>query len=370
MFRVSICRTVDRARLPGLQHRAQTCSLQRVSSSHPTLHFRKTSVAIPAAPDQNSSSEYEAIDSGNNRRLADYVQLFKAADTDGNGKLDKEELHTVLESFEGGKESSLQNWLPNDEMERILLEYDADKSGDITIDEFTSMMQDRIILEGKLEEYEAAFRAVDTSGNGTVGATEIAELFDSIGQPMSYMQLFRVMEKYDKDGSGQIDFKEFLNMFRDQLLDLQDILDYVKISSAESTSAPSEPRLISVDPGSVALIFSGEELDDIMESNPGRVVVVMASLTWCRPCKGFQRTFQRFADVYKECRFVKFYGNSNEKTKALFKDRLRVKGTPWFFLFRDGEEVGGSQGSNKSRLEENLRSVLREDELPEQTVAS
>lgn len=39
---------------------------------------------------------------------------------------------------------------------------------------------------------------MDKTGNGTIGANELAEVFDSLGQPMSYTQLFRVMEKYDK----------------------------------------------------------------------------------------------------------------------------------------------------------------------------
>ena len=45
-------------------------------------------------------------------------------------------------------------------------------------------------------------------------------------------------------------------------------------------------------PGQVALIFSGEELEAIKEQYPKHVVVLQASFTWCRPCKGFIRAYE------------------------------------------------------------------------------
>ncbi len=36
-----------------------------------------------------------------------------------------------------------------------------------------------------------------------------------------------IFQKYDRDHSGQIEFNEFLCMFRDQLLDVRKVLDYV-----------------------------------------------------------------------------------------------------------------------------------------------
>ncbi len=44
----------------------------------------------------------------------------------------------------------------------------------------------------RLKEYEEAFRAVDSSGNGTIGGTELAQLFKSLGTPLSYENLAEV----------------------------------------------------------------------------------------------------------------------------------------------------------------------------------
>jgi len=49
---------------------------------------------------------------------------------------------------------------------------------------------------------------------------------------------------------------------------------------------------ILADLGSVTLFFSQEELDVLLEKNSDRLVVVEASLTWCPPCKGFEKTLQ------------------------------------------------------------------------------
>lgn len=300
-----------------------------------------------------------------NSPVEEYVRLFQLADADENGNLDKAEIKKILQSFDKGRAMPIQNWMTDEEMDSIFDQYDIDGNGTISAEEFKSMMADEVLLEGKLEEYQAAFNNIDASGNGTLGATELAELFDKLGSPMSYMQLFRVMEKYDKDGNGQIDFNEFLRMFRDQLIELTQLMDYVKLNPKNiNPFSDGRKRLVVTESGDVSLIFSGEELDDVHEQNPDRLICLMASLTWCRPCKAFQKKYLNFAEHYPEVRFVKFYGNSNERTKTLFKDELKVKGTPWFYFYRNGEICGNTSGANASKLEEAVRGMLRPDERP------
>ena len=40
------------------------------------------------------------------------------------------------------------------------------------------------------------------------------------------------------------------------------------------------------------MIFSEAELDCLLEAHSDRLTVLEASLTWCRPCKAFERSFQ------------------------------------------------------------------------------
>ena len=129
--------------------------------------------------------------------------------------------------------------------------------------------------------------------------------------------------------NGRIDFPEFLELFRDELLDLRTILEYLEMNLLKQVGGlfplplhlpcwqdrfprrlprqhmdrdlcvlqapPAEAGKLGhilADLGCVTLFFSQAELDALLERNADRLVVVEASLTWCRPCKGFEKTFQ------------------------------------------------------------------------------
>ena len=55
--------------------------------------------------------------------------------------------------------------------------------------------------------------------------------------------------------------------------------------------------------GEVNFIWSEEEFDWVMRERAQQLVVLEASLTWCRPCKGFERAFQ------VQNRFLEFQGH-------------------------------------------------------------
>jgi len=52
----------------------------------------------------------------------------------------------------------------------------------------------------------------------------------------------------------------------------------------------------------------------------------------CRPARGAQK----FAEHYKSCVFLKFFGNANAGTKRLFRERLQTPLTPTFSFWRRG----------------------------------
>ena len=75
------------------------------------------------------------------------------------------------------------------------------------------------------------------------------------------------------------------------------------------------------------------------------------SLPRCSPCKKFAPIYAAFASSYEHITFLKFHANSNEATKALFKERLNVPQTPAFALLRDGRLVAPLVlGANAERL--------------------
>jgi hypothetical protein len=65
--------------------------------------------------------------------------------------------------------------------------------------------------------------------------------------------------------------------------------------------------------------------------------------------------------VHDACAFPQFYGNANENTKRLFRDRLKARATPTLAMFNaDGEMRHSHSGANKSRLEFYLREFIGE----------
>lgn len=298
------------------------------------------------------------------------IQMFKSADADGDGVIGFHDLRGLLERVGDGSEPVPMHWLTDEDIQAVIKQYDTNGDGVIQWEEFVAMAQDNIFLSGKLSEYRDAFRAVDAGGNGTISATELYRLFERLEHPITYDQLVKIMERYDVDQSGMIDFGEFLRMFRNELLDLQEILQYVKISPRATptpTAAPPSPPTARPETpsGAVTTFFSAHELELILHASTGRLVVVEASLTWCKPCKTFQPTYEKLAAHYKNVTFLKFYGNSNDSTKHLFKEILKARSTPAFFIFLDGQAVNSCTGANGSRLEHHIRKSLPAGKAPE-----
>ncbi|GFR52365.1 hypothetical protein Agub_g14924 [Astrephomene gubernaculifera] len=301
------------------------------------------------------------MDEASKARMREMERRFRMADADGNGYIDREELRNLLESMESGEVYMLsQHWLPEGELDRAMETYDTNKDGVISFEEFKQIVYDGILLEGTLAEYESAFKAIDKSGNGTIGATELGQLFAQLGSPVSPEKLVDLMQMYDKDDSGQIEFNEFLVMFRNNLLDLRAMSSYMTNEELDGVQMGSGTgAVVEAVEGDMTIIFSEQELDEIITANPNKLVVVFGALTWCRPCKAMQRPVQKLAEHYKDhIVFVKLFGNANKQTKKMFKERFQVRSTPCFITLRQGQPVYTQTGSNKEKLETGLRSLL------------
>ena len=66
-----------------------------------------------------------------------------------------------------------------------------------------------------------------------------------IGQPFSGPQeLHKLFSQYDTNNSGQLEFNEFLVLFKDRLQDLQKTLRFIRMKPAKSQV--TEPSVIQV----------------------------------------------------------------------------------------------------------------------------
>ena len=61
-----------------------------------------------------------------------------------------------------------------------------------------------------MDEIYATFQLFDQDNSGSIDKEELGELFKSLGQNYTDAELNEMIEEIDDDGSGSIEFNEFL----------------------------------------------------------------------------------------------------------------------------------------------------------------
>ena len=120
-------------------------------------------------------------------------------------------------------------------MKDLFSKYDDDGSGDLDFQEFSSAIREDLkVTEAALSngDLQQMFRSIDVDGSGEVDATEFSNWLlndkpddirwrpmkrkfeDSAGSLVQQVGWTKLFEKYDTDGSGELDFSEFSRAVR------------------------------------------------------------------------------------------------------------------------------------------------------------
>ncbi|GAB0497375.1 hypothetical protein I4F81_002976 [Pyropia yezoensis] len=68
------------------------------------------------------------------------------------------------------------------------------------------------LSEETIREFKEAFALFDKDGDGTITSTELGAVMRSLGQQPTEAALKQMISEVDADGSGTIDFAEFLTL--------------------------------------------------------------------------------------------------------------------------------------------------------------
>lgn len=351
------------------QIRHWQCSSLRKTCAHGRFAPRNRVVARVEAPDSTTVRD--------DRWTGDLMTRFQAADLDGNGTIDREEFRRLIESTGNGSEYLIFHWLSDDEVDQLFDKYAADGSA-IPFEGFKSLAEDGVLLQGRLSEYQALFETCPSFDSGTVTPACIDGLAGRLEKPLTPNQVSEALRANvgggDERGGDRLSFGDFLRLFKDKLLDLHQITEYLKLEEepapeiSDEEAAAAANLVPDLQPGKPYVIDSSEKFDAVLALHPDKLVVLLAGLSWCRPCKSLTRPLEKLAEHYRDgAVFLKILGDTNDNTKRFFKNRLSVKATPHLSFHRNGKNAYSRTGANKTLLEEALRRFYNTDkyDLPD-----
>lgn len=186
-------RQVDDACSPGSDCLAAT--LGSFACFHKASKLRRA--ALTAVAMQLTSHQLQHL-------RAQFMQI----DTDGNGRISKEELAmSIALCAPGGNTESVHCFV-----EMVFDSLDTDGSQEIDYTEWLAAALEEGAYRSE-EALRAAFRVFDTDGDGVIDNAELGKLLAE-----SPEEIAALLPQFDANGDGVLDFEEFKNIFEHGLL--------------------------------------------------------------------------------------------------------------------------------------------------------
>jgi calcium-dependent protein kinase len=127
--------------------------------------------------------------------------LFKQFDTNGDGRLDAEEINNLMKAIGHSEE----------EAKALLHMWDEDHDGGVDMEELKSGFAQNKLGEQSNKELQVAFKKFDVDGDGFVSAAEIEKMCGlGVGDTK------KLIQEVDKNGDGRISFEEWIVAMKSQ----------------------------------------------------------------------------------------------------------------------------------------------------------
>jgi len=140
-------------------------------------------------------------------QLSTLQAAFDAIDTQKTGAIDSKAIGTIL------KDCGVR--VSEEELEEIILEVDDDGSGLLEFEEFAQLAAKFLLEEDLTElkkELREAFRIYDKEGVGYITNEVFIEILRELDPKLTQENLDDIITEIDEDGSGTVDFEEFMQM--------------------------------------------------------------------------------------------------------------------------------------------------------------
>jgi len=159
-------------------------------------YLKMASEAVQAALEQLSPEQIE--------QFRKYFNMF---DKEKKGFIHTSQVGQILRTMGQAFEER--------DLKQLIKEFDSDGSGEIEFEEFCALIARFVIEEdsGALEEeLREAFRLYDKQGNGYINVSDLRDILRALDEKITEDELDEMIAEIDTDGSGTVDFDEFMEM--------------------------------------------------------------------------------------------------------------------------------------------------------------
>ncbi|BES91751.1 troponin C [Nesidiocoris tenuis] len=134
-------------------------------------------------------------------------KTFQMFDTTKCGYIDTHSISTIF--------TTMGQVLDDEELTKIVTRVDYEGKGRVNFDgfcEIASHFLDDDDAEAMQEELKEAFRLYDKEGNGYITTGVLKEILAALDDKLTPEDLDGMISEIDTDGSGTVDFDEFMEM--------------------------------------------------------------------------------------------------------------------------------------------------------------
>ena len=133
-------------------------------------------------------------------------EAFDLFDSESTGYIDSKELKVAMRAlgFEPKKE----------EIRKILSEVDKQGEGNISFEDFLSIMTEKMLERDPIEEMKKAFHLICEEGQDKITLKSLQKVAKELGENMIIQELQGMIEKADRDGDGEIGEEDFLKVMK------------------------------------------------------------------------------------------------------------------------------------------------------------
>ncbi|XP_035910142.1 troponin C, isoallergen Bla g 6.0101-like [Anopheles stephensi] len=135
-------------------------------------------------------------------------EAFEAFDIEKKNSISVEVVGTILEL--------LGHTLTEEELTEVMEEYDVDESGQIEFDEFLELASNFVEPEEDYDALRAELREVfmmyDKNGTGFIPVDVFKKILQELDGAVPENELDDIIDEIDADGSGTVDFEEFMEV--------------------------------------------------------------------------------------------------------------------------------------------------------------